>query len=241
MGGEMNHRKTILNKWIVVAVSLLVFGSGCSRLRLPQIDPTGNRIFLPAPNTTSILTPNIARNPSSAGQGNFPVEPAFMRPRDPASCCSTGNSPIARHRHIIPKPKRYPTRGESGEIIMTPSRIIAPVGSEVVVTAGLCGGDSFFVINQPLEWLLSSDSVGQFIEVGGTEHPTFNRLVKPSTKKFDGNYAWGRTGLKNKLLTRGTPTPVDDIELLKGQTYISLSSESEGTSYVTCVAPKAHA
>ena len=124
---------------------------------------------------------------------------------------------------------------------MSPSKIIAPVGSEVVVTAGLCGGDSYFVINQPLEWILSSDSAGQIIEVGGTEHPTFNRLVKPTSKKFDGNYAWGRTGLKYKLLTRGTPTPVDDIELDKGQAYISLSSESEGTSYLTCVAPKAQA
>ena len=124
---------------------------------------------------------------------------------------------------------------------MSPSRIFAPVGSEVVVTAGICGGDSHFVLNQPLEWLLSNNSAGQFIEVGGMEHPTFNRLVSPSAKKFNGNYAWGRTGLKNKLLTRGTPTPVDDIELLRGQAYVSLSSASEGTSYVTCVAPKAQA
>jgi hypothetical protein len=135
----------------------------------------------------------------------------------------------------------HPTRGETGEIMLTPSRIIAPVGAEVVVLAGICGSDHHFVMNQPLEWMLSNDSVGQIIEVGGMQHPNFNKMVPPTTRKFDGNYAWGRTGLKHLLLTRGTPVKEDDIELLKGQTYISLSSASEGTSYLTCVAPKAQA
>lgn len=142
-------------------------------------------------------------------------------------------------KHIIPDTNRCKTRGELGEIIMTPHRIIAPVGSEVVVLAGICGGDGYYVVNQPLEWMLSNNSVGQMVEVGGMEHPTFNRLVGPSAKKFDGQYAWGRTGLKEKLLTRGTPTPADDIDVLKGQTYVSLSSASPGTTYLTAVAPKA--
>ena len=122
---------------------------------------------------------------------------------------------------------------------MTPSRIVAPVGSEVVVIAGICGSDGFFAVNQPLEWILSNDSVGQFVEIGGTHHPTFNKLVGPSSKKFDGQYAWGRTGLKHRILSRGTPTPTDDIELRKGQTFVSVSSVSPGTTYVTGVAPKA--
>ena len=122
---------------------------------------------------------------------------------------------------------------------MSPSRIIAPVGSEVVVIAGICGGDGFLSLNQPLEWILSNDSVGQIIEVGGMHHSAFNNTVPPKAKKFDGQYAWGRTGLKRVVLTRGTPTPCDDIELAKGQTFISLSSASPGRTYVTGVAPKA--
>jgi hypothetical protein len=122
---------------------------------------------------------------------------------------------------------------------MTPSRIVAPVGSEVVVLAGICGGDGYFVKNQPLEWMLSNNSVGQIIEVGGMNHDAFNRLVPPTSKKIDGQYAHGRTGLKNILLTRGTPTPSDDIELVEGQTYISIASASSGTTYITGVAPNA--
>ena len=122
---------------------------------------------------------------------------------------------------------------------MTPSRIIAPVGSEVVVIAGICGGDGFLSMNQPLEWILSNDSVGQIIEVGGMHHSGFNNAVPPKAKKFDGQYAWGRTGLKRTVLTRGTPTPCDDIELAKGQTFVSVSSASPGRTYITGVAPKA--
>ena len=70
-------------------------------------------------------------------------------------------------------------------------------------------------------------------------HSAFNRMVPPSARKFDGSYAWGRTGLKKVLLSRGTPTPVDDIELAEGQTFVSVSSASPGTSYITGVAPKA--
>lgn len=124
---------------------------------------------------------------------------------------------------------------------MTPSRIVAPVGSEVVVLAGICGGDGFFVKNQPLEWMLSNNSVGELVEVGGMHHPTFNKLIPPTSKKFSGQYAWGRTGLKNTVLTRGTPTRVDDIELASGQTFASVSSSSPGTTYVTAVAPNAEA
>lgn len=122
---------------------------------------------------------------------------------------------------------------------MTPSRIVAPVGSEVVVLAGICGGDGFFVKNQPLEWMLSNNSVGEIIEVGGRSHSKFNHLIPPTAKKLSGQYALGRTGLKRVSLSRGTPTPVDDIDLAEGQTFISVSSSSPGTSYVTAVAPKA--
>ena len=228
--------------WMLSLVIVLLLFSGCARLRLPAIDPTGQRIFLPRPNSTSILTPRSA-DIADPARPSAPVEPAFTRPLAPESCCptATGNSTSGNRRYLIPQPSRNPTRGQTGEIILTPSRIIAPVDSEVVVLAGICGNDYHFVMNQPLEWMLSSDSVGQFVEVGGMDHSRFNKLVSPTAKKFNGSYAWGRTGLKTRLLTRGTPTPVDDIHLGKGQAFVSVSSASQGTSYVTCVAPKAQA
>ena len=257
------------------------------QIRLPAIDPSGNRIFLPNTSTT-LLTPNSAAQntlgtpqPGQFGSGVFnnnalPVPPqqlnlgqglfqqqgnpafgqnpfaqnggsnsrntgpVFTQPADPPPCGQEGcNSSKGPKKHYIPDVNARKTNGQNGQILMSPARIIAPVGSEVVVITGICGGDGYLALNQPLEWMLSNDSVGQLIEVGGMHHPNFNKLVPPEAKKFDGQYAWGRTGLKRVVLTRGTPTPCDDIELAKGQTFVSVSSASAGTTYVTGVAPKA--
>jgi uncharacterized repeat protein (TIGR01451 family) len=262
MTHPINNRKLICSIAIVFAsVSL-----GCAQLRIPSIDPTGARILSPN-NSTQLLTPGVAtgglfgcragqNQPPQAGVfqpqpftatpaptiPQYPEGAAFQHPADPPPC----NNPLARHsgkhhRHIVPRPGCFKTQGQKGQLMMTPSRIVAPVGSEVVVLAGICGENGYFVQNQPLEWMLSNDSVGEIIEVGGMNHKAFNGLVPPSSGKLDGKYAKGRTGLKRLLLSRGTPTPVDDIELQKGQTYISLASVSPGTSYVTGLAPKAEA
>ena len=192
------------------------------------------------------------RNPfggNTVQPSSYPISPAFTRaPQAPpcgnAGCQTPGcngdcQNSQPKKQHFIPSIDGKKSAGQRGQLIMTPSRIVAPVGSEVVVLAGICGGDGYFVKNQPLEWMLSNDSVGQIIEVGGMHHPNFNKLVSPQARKFDGQYAWGRTGLKALMLTRGTPTPVDDIQLLQGQTFLSLSSESPGPTWLTGVAPKA--
>lgn len=198
---------------------------------LPLANPIPTAQQTPAPTLQAPVIPNQNLAQRTSG-------PAFQQPAVPPPCDGSDTRRTTRKK-LSPDPNRKLTPGQAGQMLMTPSRIIAPVGSEVVVIAGIAGSDGFFAVNQPLEWMLSNDSVGQFVEIGGTHHPTFNKLVPPSSRKFDGQYAWGRTGLKNRILSRGTPTPTDDIELRKGQTFVSVSSVSPGTSYVTGVAPKA--
>ncbi len=281
MGLQLRNWATLLTICFAMSFQAVI---AHAQIRLPAIDPSGNRIFLPSPNNTTLLTPNSANQnalgnplrPGLFGQGAIfgrnnqvttqpPVrtptpQPTFLAPAQPRpnNYIGTNRGPAFRHpqtpppcgtgfsdgrrqskKHYIPDPRSRKTSGQRGQILMTPSRIIAPVGSEVVVIAGICGGDGFLSMNQPLEWMLSNDSVGQIIEVGGMHHSGFNNTVPPKAKKFDGQYAWGRTGLKRTVLTRGTPTPCDDIELAKGQTFISVSSASPGRTYVTGVAPKA--
>ncbi len=212
--------------------------------------PTFNQRGFQQPTARPFQTPQF--NPQRRNiiqPSNYPVGPAFTRaPKAPpcgnancndAGCLGGCKNSQPKKRHFIPRTDGFKTPGQNGQLVMTPSRIVAPVGSEVVVLAGICGGDGYFVKNQPLEWMLSNDSVGQIIEVGGMHHPRFNKAVSPTARKIDGQNALGRTGLKPLMLTRGTPTPVDDIQLLKGQTYLSLSSESPGTTYLTGVAPAA--
>ncbi|MDB4545084.1 hypothetical protein OAK98_04520 [Mariniblastus sp.] len=247
-----------------ILLLLVFFQIGCSSLRVPAIDPSGNRIFKQG--GTPLLTPRSAQN----NTGNFnqlgqPIAiapayqpqpftaplftqpqtglsqpaggPAFRQPATPPPCDGSGQVKVKKQRYV-PDVNGWKSPGQSGKIVITPSRIVAPVGSEVVVLAGLCGDDGYFVKNQPLEWMLSNNSVGELIEIGGNHHPTFNKLIPPTSKKISGQYAKGRTSLKRIVLTRGTPTPADDINLAKGQTFVSVSSASPGTSYVTAVAPK---
>ena len=121
-------------------------------------------------------------------QSKFPIEPAFKNPPDPPPCDPTQKRHCGK-KHVIPHPRKPTSNAARGQIITTPARIIAPVGSEVVVLAGICGPDSRFAINQPLEFMLSNDSVGQLIEIGGMQHSTFNQMFSPTARKFDGQYA----------------------------------------------------
>lgn len=132
-------------------------------------------------------------------------------------------------------------RGQRGELLVTPSKIVAPVGSEVLVLAGICGPDGYFVTNQPIEFNLSQDSVGQIIDYQGRPSKRIGSLLPAKATKSSGSYLTLTTARKAEQLKRGTPTNVDDIHVEKGQSWLSVSSASPGTSYVTAVAPQAEA
>lgn len=228
----------------IVAVSIAAL-AGCARLNLPAIDPSGQRIFLPFPSTTQLAPPHLhARD----GEPGIIPEPSFPTPATPPPCLAAdggydehgicnlfGKKKLHKfHEHFNKK-----SPGKLGEIQLTPTRVVAPVGGEVVLLAGLCGNDGYFVRKQPLEWMLSPDSVGQFIEVGddlkGKHCGSFGR--GPKVEKLDVDFARGRTSSRETLITRGTPNCDDDIALKDGQTWLSISSPSEGVSRVTALAP----
>ncbi|MGN6133039.1 MAG: hypothetical protein ACTHOU_01010, partial [Aureliella sp.] len=59
----------------------------------------------------------------------------------------------------------------------------------------------------------------------------------PKVEKLDVDYARGRTSSRETLLTKGTPGCDDDVMVQEGQTWLSISSPSEGVSRVTVLAP----
>ena len=207
---------------------LVAVTSGCRQIYLPRIDPTGANVFLPFPNTTELSVSS---------------SPAYQQPPAPPACLDAGDAGVCNlfnkkqigqvHKSLHKSP------GACGEIQLTPMRVVAPVGGEVVLLAGICGEDGYLVKRQPIEWMLSPDSVGTFIEVGDDMK---SRLISalshaPKVEKLDVDFARGRTSNKESLITRGTPGNVDDISLKEGQTWLSISSPSEGVSRVTVLAP----
>lgn len=131
--------------------------------------------------------------------------------------------------------------GDMTAVMITPSKIIAPVGSEVVVQAAVCGQDKTLMAGQKVEWSIAPNSVGYFVQAGESGPLDWMHHVGYHTKKIDNTFAVSATSAKFIMLNRGTPTPADDVPILRGQAWTTVSSPMEGTSYVTAVAPDVYA
>jgi len=215
--------------WLVAAALLV---TGCQSFRLPAIDPTGERIFsssepmrLAAPGQTRCAGPNCLFPRPAWNQGVTPPPCPEPPPPPPPGAKSCG----AAQATIQPRPVE---RGIPGKIMVNPTRLIAPVGSEVVLVGGLCGDDGYLVTCQKIEWSLSQDSVGQFVDFNDRGGYWY------ASKKLSSDYAITHTSRRSEIVTRGTPSVTDDIVQQKGQCWITLTSASEGTSYVTALAPE---
>lgn len=216
----------------------LLSQSGCSSFGLPAIDPTGQQLFLPQPNSTTLTGPESC---------NLFPSPAFETPATPPPCVQgfgPGCGGPSTSSCYDPHCNAFKDQGERGQIMMTPLRVVAPVGGEVVLLAGICGENGYLVTREPMEWMLSPDSVGQFIEVGDEAkgklisydlHDAFHGTNK--TEKLAIDFARGKTSAHEAMITRGTPSKSDDLIVRRGQTWISLTSPTPGTSYITALAP----
>jgi hypothetical protein len=120
---------------------------------------------------------------------------------------------------------------------ITPDRVLAPVGSEVVLKAGICDADGYLIANQRIEWLLSSGCVGQFVDLGEREQYHVLRAIWDTPRKVDSTYAIGSTANAPICLYRGTPDPTDDVQILRGDAWITVTSAAEGVSHVTAYTP----
>jgi uncharacterized repeat protein (TIGR01451 family) len=120
---------------------------------------------------------------------------------------------------------------------ITPDRILAPVGTEVVLKTGICTAEGYLLADQKVEWQLGRNGVGQFVELGGKGwvHPPL--LPWNQGRKIDNYYAVGYTANGPHCITRGNADPSDDVEILRGDAWVSVSSPVEGTSHVTARAP----
>jgi uncharacterized repeat protein (TIGR01451 family) len=123
---------------------------------------------------------------------------------------------------------------------VTPSRIVAPVNTEVLLAAGIADHRGYYVLRQPLEWMLAQDGVGQIMAVGKESPVGLSYVLRHSPQKVDTDYVRAHTSTIQQTIDRGTPNPGDDVLLQKGQSFITVTSPTEGTSYVTVWAPKEH-
>jgi hypothetical protein len=202
--------------------------AGCAGL--PRIDPTGERVLiwpkdqprvaapLPAPSTT-IVAPPVGTD------AVFPAPPVIAPPA--ATTITPGVTPAALALAQVPQDK----------VTISPERILAPVNSEVVLKAAVCTTEGYTLSDQKVEWMLGRNGVGQFVEVSGKGmcHPPL--LPWNQGKKIDNYLAQGWTASDDLCITRGTADPADDVNILRGDAWVTVTSPNEGTSHVTAYMP----
>ncbi len=186
---------------------------GCAGL--PRIDPTGERIFLrPQNRVTPVAAP--ATNPLAPPVFTDPVfpQPVPGQPR-------VGLPPVPQDTLTI-----------------TPERILAPVGSEVLLKSRFCTREGYLLTDAKIEWLIARESAGEFVSLGGRGYFRDPWLPWNKPKKIDNQYAIGYTAKVPLTITRGTAEVSDDVQIEPGEAWASITSPVEGTSHITAVAPE---
>ncbi len=154
---EFTRRAWIVRWWLVAGALL---ASGCQHFQIPAIDPTGERIFSSS-DTMQLATPSDSRCTST---GCLFPKPAWNEAVTPPPCPEPPPPPPPGAKvpgtcpaTIQPRPVQ---RGIPGKIMVNPTRLIAPVGSEVVLVGGLCGDDGYLITCQKIEWSLVPGQCG---------------------------------------------------------------------------------
>ena len=116
---------------------------GCAGLALPRIDPSGERVFLwPRDQVTAAAA-------ASANLQAAPVftDPVFPQPGLPVPA-PVGTGAAQPGSGLVPPLPQ-------DRLSVSPDRVLAPVGSEVILKAGLCTRDNFLLTDSRIEWLIA--------------------------------------------------------------------------------------
>lgn len=204
--------------WQLAALAVCaLLAAGCAGLRCPRIDPSGERIFIwPRDQVPPVLPPTA----------NAQAPPVYTAPVYPPA-----TTPTAGLAGLLPAPPQ-------DRLTISPDRILAPVGSEVILKAGLCTSENFLLTDSKVEWLLARDTVGEFVSLGGRGWCKDPWLPWNKPNKIDNQYAVGYTARVPLQITRGTADTTDDVQIQPGEAWASITSPVEGTTRITAVAPE---
>ena len=84
---------------------------------------------------------------------------------------------------------------------------------------------------------MTPGGVGEFMELDRHYFPDLLLGDFNWPRKVSATQVITSTSRQYLRLTRGTPTPADDVIVRRGQTWVTVTSPVEGTSYVTAFAP----
>jgi uncharacterized repeat protein (TIGR01451 family) len=230
----------------LLAIACLLVDAGCAGLRCPRcprIDPSGERCFIwpkdeaavaTVPPPATVFPAATASLPALPGNATAPpvlTDPVFPAPELPAATAAAPGVAVS------PVSTQVAVATPQDRLTLSPERILAPVGSEVVLKANICTTEGYTLAEQKIEWMLGRDGVGEFVEVSGKG--AFHPSIYPWNRgaKTDNYLATSYTANGPHCINRGTPDPSDDVNILRGDAWVTVTSPREGTSYVTAFTP----
>jgi uncharacterized repeat protein (TIGR01451 family) len=192
--------------------------TGCAEMRLPRIDPSGEHLFVcdsrpVSPPPAAACPPGTVAAPVPAA---IPAAPGGIQP-----------IPVAQPG-VAPLVSPY----VDAAVTLAPCNRVMPVGAEVILVAGVRGGDNYLRTNRRLDWAILPGGVGQFTDIGKKHFEDF--LV--------GDFA--RPRIVSTVSAVGSTTRIAEgagqggrIYVARGEGWIALRSPVEGVSRVTVAAP----
>jgi uncharacterized repeat protein (TIGR01451 family) len=96
--------------------------------------------------------------------------------------------------------------------------------------------EDYLLTNERVEWSIAPCGVGRFLDVS-TNWVSDWFFGEFERGKVGPTLAISTTSRSSFTITRGTPNPADDVPVLAGQAWASLTSPVEGVSQVTAYAP----
>jgi uncharacterized repeat protein (TIGR01451 family) len=117
------------------------------------------------------------------------------------------------------------------ELEVTPLEDVNPVRTQHVLIATVKDKNGKPLPNRRVEWIISEGSVGDIVEVDESGWRNSRGW------KQDNHYAVSHTNNFKHVLDRGNDDPSDDVSLTSGQTWCTITSPIEGTTYITAYAP----
>ncbi len=135
-------------------------------------------------------------------------------------------------------PPVNPLPSDPVTLILTPSVTSAPVGSEVLLIAGVGSADGYLRCNQRLEWLITPGGVGQFVDIGKNDFVDILLGDYNRPRLVNSVFGIGSTASRDEQVKRGPPAQAEEISILPGQGWIKITSPIEGVSTVAVSATK---
>ena len=210
-------------------VACLAAFAGCSQWRLPKIDPNGGRLFQPEQSTT-ITHPFRDTEQVGSFPNPFP-KPAFQKSAPPASFADSENGFNSQQMPAAATNQR--TR--PGSLWISSKVIAAPVGSTVVLKAGLRSREGKLRIGRKLEWTIAPKPEGsqaKFEAAGGGNPNSFRWLFPKYGNQVTDTYAHTISSERAELVHNDTTTLMDDVTVSRGESWITIGAEQVGTTKI---------